>query len=503
MSALERVKNIEDELLRYRRKALRDVRWYFEDFANYPLFDWQYSAIDAALDVPRNTFNIQTVVNVDAKPRVTVRSCHGTGKTTLLAALTHIWNFIFIGCRVVATAPKQDQLLRRLLPRYRDILAKHPKSYSSMVEVLGREVTIAGNKDWGLALETATEPEALAGYHDKPQLFLIDEASSKRLDPMFPTIEGALTYEGSVIVEIGNPTRVTGEFFQHHVKKDLDELYFRIHVKHTDAPEVISKSWVESMRRKYGPTSPVYKIRVLGEFASFDEATLIPLDYIEDAYESKLEDDGSIPELRIAVDVSDGGEDDTCITAGFKYATYTHVKEQKSYSFPPSESAIDSAIQAIKMFNQWGGDKARDVFIVDANGCGAGTAGYLIKEGYQIIRHVGGEESDDPQRYRNRRVQNHITCADALKEAKVRIDKQGIEDVFDFEGEMVSVKRAEGEDSKLDDIQTAKSLKAELGFSPDKLNSFTMLFHGQLPETDSFGEGDFMIQDSSVTGQYY
>ena len=116
MSAVSRAKQNSDLLLQYRRKAFRDVRWFFEDFINYPLAEWQYKAVNAVLDVPRETYNIKPVVNVDAKPRITIRSCHGTGKTTLLAAIIHVWNFIFVSNKVAATAPKQDQLLRRLMP---------------------------------------------------------------------------------------------------------------------------------------------------------------------------------------------------------------------------------------------------------------------------------------------------------------------------------------------------------------------------------------------------
>lgn len=460
--------------------------------------------INAILDPARKAFNVKTVINHSAKPRITARSCHGTGKTTAMAAIAHIWTFIFANVRVVATAPKQDQLLRRLMPRYRDILRSAPSAYQNIVEVMGRDVYIAGAKDWGLSLETASDPDSLAGFHDEPQLILVDEASSKKLDPLFQVLEGALTTKGSVIAEIGNPTRMSGEFYQHHNRKDLDNLYYRMHIKHTDAGELISNNWIESMRIKYGEESPIFKIRVGGDFADFDEATLTPLELIEEAYDSDLEDDGSIPKLLISVDVMDGGEDSTVITAAKKYDTYMDALEQSCHRYKASKSPIESAKQAIRVFHKFGGRKDEDYFIVDANGCGAGCAGYLMEKGYIVVRHVGGESSNDPTRYRNRRVQNYITCSEFFQNGKVKIDKDKFEDIEQFEMEMVTVKRKPGDDSKIDDIQTAEEVKKDLnGVSPDKASSFTMLFHGELPETHTAPSGDTYIVQSALINEYF
>lgn len=502
---MSRAAKARDVIGQFRRKALDDPRWFFVDFLKFPLLEWQYHLINAVLDVHRKAIGLSTVHNHEGKPRVTIRSCHGTGKTQAIAALAHIWNFIFYG-KIAATAPKQEQLFRRFLPRYRAVLKSAPEIYQSLVEVLGKDVNIAKDRDWGIALETAVDPDSLAGYHGKPQLFIIDEASSKRLDHMFPVIEGALTTAGSVKVEIGNPSRMEGEFFQHHNRTELADLYYRMHVPYTAAPEYISPQWVEAMRIKYGEDSPIFKIRVLGEFADFDQAILIPYHFIEEAFDADITPDGSHSVKVVAVDVADGGADSTCITAGERFASYDHIKFQNRFNYDPSVAVLESARAAIRMFELIGGDKAADYFVVDANGVGAGTAGLLIEKGYNVIRYMGGESADEPDRYRNRRVQNHIAMADQFTQFKIKIDSKGIEDKETLIRHITAVKRVDAEDSKTDDIQTAKDVKKDLlGESPDCSASLSMFFHGSVAshgvQTATFD--DVYTLESALAYEYY
>lgn len=482
------------------RRTLEDPRWFFDGFLNFPLLDWQYHFVNAVLDVARKAKGLSTIHNHDGKPRVSVRSCHGTGKTQAMAALAHVWNFVHYG-KIAATAPKQDQLLRRFLPRYRRILKSAPPIYQDMIKVNGRDIQILNDRDWGLACETATDPDNLAGYHDEPQLFIVDEASSRRLDPLFPVIEGALTTPGSCLAEIGNPTRMEGEFYQHHNRTALEPLYYRMHAKYTDAPTLISEQWVESMKIKYGVDSPVFKIRVAGEFADFDSAVLIPLEYIEEAYDADFEPDGSRPKIRIAVDVADGGADDTVITAGRRYASWNEILQQKSFNYDPSVAVIKSAEAAIALFEAHGGRKnTEDDFVVDANGVGAGTAGYLMQKGYNVIRHVGGStEGVDTNRHRNRRTMNHLAMYDHFSSYKVMIHKDQIDDIEQFESHILAVKRDSDDDDKRDEIQTADVVKKELGESPDRSASLSMWFYGERPEAQyAEDSGEFITSDSAV-----
>lgn len=452
------------------KRAINDPQWFFKNVLMFPAMDWQLEAVHAVFDVRRKVNGEPTLVNHKGKPRVTIRSCHGTGKTQFLAMLAHIWNFTTYGM-IACTAPKIDQLTRRFLPRYRSCMAHAHDGYQKCIKVKGYTVELNEHRDHGIALETASDPDNLAGYHDKPQLFLVDEASAKRLDPMFPTIQGALTTPGSCIVEIGNPTRIEGEFYRHHMDKELAEMYYRMHIHYKDAKGLVSQEWIDYMATTYGKDSAIYKIRVLGEFASFDDYQLIELHQIDDCFNRDMAPDGSHPKIRVSVDVADGGADKTVITVARHYDSFVDVLMQKGYNWEPSVAVLKAADEAVRVFEDFGGHKqSDDDFVVDANGVGAGTAGSLIKGGYNVIRHVGS--STQNTNYRNQRVHNAMMLYKFIRDEKIAIDEYAIDNKEELVRHILSIKRASSD--RIDDISNKESIK-KLGLpSPDRFDSLSM-----------------------------
>lgn len=462
-------------------KSFQKPEWFFKNILKFPVLPWQHRAIHAVFDVRRKAMGIPTVVNHEGLPRISIRSCHGTGKTQFLALLAHIWNFTTYG-KIAATAPKEAQLTRRLFPRYRHAMRSAPAAYKDLITVLGREIKFFDDDDWGMVAETASDPDNLAGYHDQPQLFLIDEASAKRLDPMFPVIEGALTTPGSVAVEIGNPTRVEGEFYNHHNKPGVKELYFTMHIKQSDAPELVSQEWVDNMVAKYGKNSPIALIRAFGEFAAFDDAILIHPEYIDDALDIEEQTDGSHPHLRISVDVADGGQDSTQVTAMRHYESHEQLVKQTGYHHPAHEAILKAADVAENMFYRFKGRKGIDDFVVDANGVGSGTAGILMKRGHKVVAFRGGKTEGvvDTTKYRNWRVQSSIALHQAFFDRTLRITPDAIDDEEDFRAHILAIKRREGSE-KVDDIETKEKTVTDAGFSPDKFDSLMMQYADKRP----------------------
>ena len=85
---------------------------------------------------------------------------------------------------------------------------------------------------------TATSPEALQGFHADHVLYIIDEASGVS-DKVFEPVLGAMTGEDAKLLMMGNPTRLTGFFYDSHHKNR--EEYNAIHVDGRDSIHV-SKS---------------------------------------------------------------------------------------------------------------------------------------------------------------------------------------------------------------------------------------------------------------------
>lgn len=443
---------------------------------------WQIDGLEAIADVFRKLRGEPTKINHEGLNRITVRSCHGPGKTHWLAQVLHWWNYCF-SALAVGTAPKEKQITTRLMPRYRKILRGSIPGYKDMIKTSALSIKILGDTDWGFSGETASDPDNMAGYHDEPQLFIIDEASAKVLDPMFPVIEGTLTTPGSVLVMIGNPTRTRGEFYDSHNKDKVKDQYFQIHIKPSQS-RYIDPKWMDQMKRKYGKDSPIYKVRCLGDFAEMEENQLIALEWLENA-RHEWQPDGSHPILKISCDVADGGLDETVITVAEEYQSFIVLKKIYRFSFPHSKAIIMSgeAMERIAEANHYDINRG-DLMIVDGVGVGAGTAGHLIKKRkYNVVVYKSGNTYNiNTKMYKNQRTRSFLSYRDGLIDGSVIIDPGFCNDVDweDFTAQNCSIKNKPGDD-RIEDLVSKKDMKADGVVSPDMADSPAMLFNTYVP----------------------
>lgn len=501
MSAL--ASQVYDEVFASKQKALLNPTWFFETIVHEELEPKQLEAIEAIADVHRKARGIKTKYNHEGLPRISVVSCHGTGKTRFLGQVAHWWNYCFYG-KAVVTAPKEKQIRTRFMPRYRDILGLAEPWYKKLIFTTSLEVKIAGNDDWGLIGETASDAENMQGYHDKPQLFLVDEASARVLDPMFPVIEGALTTVGSVLVMIGNPTRTTGEFYNSHKKRGVKELYYRMHIKHTDS-KYVSLEWVKTMCKKYGANSPIYKVRALGEFADMEDNQLLAMGWLEDARNKDIDVKGENFTVRISADIQDGGEDESIYIVAFKYQTYTVFKKMVRKSFAAltaTDDNVDAIVELIKSIPEF--DKERDDIVVDSIGVGTGVASRLIRMGYNVVRYKGGADSDNNKKYRNRRVQSYLVYRDELVDGNIYYEDDfcDSESWDDYISQALTI-RTKPSIERIEDLLTKQEMRSLSIDSPDMPDSTVMVFATQTPQSFSNGGTDeLVIINDSLNDNY-
>lgn len=224
---------------------------------------------------------------------LTIRASHGVGKTAIAGALVD--DFMRQGpCRVVTTAPTWPQVKDQLWGEI------HARVEAAPVRWLQkpRSARWKIREDW-LAIGLSTNrPERFQGHHGRRVLFIVDEASGVD-DAIFDAGMGFLTGENSYVLYIGNPTQTRGEFHRSH---QSDSGFHRIHINTFMCPAwtgeevsdelrgiLPSKRWHEMMvRRVKGRLDhPIYRVRVLGEFANlvgrpyFDDAevdAIVPLE---------------------------------------------------------------------------------------------------------------------------------------------------------------------------------------------------------------------------------
>ena len=252
----------------------------------------------------------QVPIAIKSKKNISVKSGHGTGKTFVESGLI-IW---FLATRykakVVTTAPTQAQLFDVLWSE----LSKHNDNslLRSQFEMTATRFNYKGSpKDWFAVARSATHPENMQGFHAENLLIIVDEASGVG-DDILEAIEGACTEEGNIIMMFGNPTKLSGSFYDSFNTKV--EFYHVMTMSCLDSSNVAEK-YYKQIEAKYGADSDVYRVRVLGEFPETEDSTVISKADAELAAKNdewtKIKDDKYVEE--IGVDVARFGGDETSI----------------------------------------------------------------------------------------------------------------------------------------------------------------------------------------------
>jgi len=245
--------------------------------------------------------------SVAANPRTTVRSCHNSGKTWCAAALTQ-W---FLHCHnpslVITTATTDRQVKLQL---WGEIRQQHLKA--SLPGTLRMQQLVVSPTQQALGF-TTSEAEKFQGWHSPHILIIVDEASGVE-EPIYAAIEGCLTGPDPRLLLIGNPNNAVGSFWQ-SFRPDGADLYEngRFHIAASDVPEfLLPPSWAEERRVEWGEDSPIYQVRVLGQFPEQGEDSLISLRWAEEAQERELDAAASgSSDHDLGVDVARFGADES------------------------------------------------------------------------------------------------------------------------------------------------------------------------------------------------
>ena len=245
--------------------------------------------------------------------RVSIRSGHGTGKSTFMAWCVLWFLASHFPARVPCTAPTahqlEDVLWAEIAKWHRTLAVRHPLISSQFAWSAGAyRLTTAPNESFAVARTSRKEnPEALQGFHCENILFLIDEASGVP-DNIFEVAEGALSTAGAYVVMAANPTRQSGYFFDSHHK--MRHTWAALHWSGEDSP-MVSREYVETMAAKYGRQSPVFRVRVLGEFVAAADG-VIPLELCEAARARDVAVNAAAPVVW-GLDVARFGDDSTAL----------------------------------------------------------------------------------------------------------------------------------------------------------------------------------------------
>lgn len=214
--------------------------------------------------------------------RISIRACHGPGKTYIAAIIT--WHHIL--CRfpqkAVATAPSRAQLEDALVSEIVGMAGHLPGPLRDLVDITNNRIELKAAPEesfFSARTARAESPEALQGVHSQHVLLIADEASGVP-EKIFEAAAGSMSGHHACTLLLGNPVRGSGFFFDTHHK--LKDMWFTVHVSAFDSSRV-TEDFCLDIERRYGKESNAYRIRVLGEFPLSDDDTVIPLHLVESA----------------------------------------------------------------------------------------------------------------------------------------------------------------------------------------------------------------------------
>ncbi len=237
---------------------------------------------------------------------VAVRSGQKTGKSKI-AAILALW---YYGCfpesRVMMTATSAGQINRVL---WREVLRELRGAVIPLDGEPGERAE-TGLKGFGLREirgATAKTAEGVAGFSDPNMLYICDEASGIP-DNIFDVIQGNRA-GGARLVMFSQPTKTAGTFFEAFHKRKA--IYTQIDISSLETPNaetgrylipgLAGAEWIETMKRGWGESHPIYQIRVLGKFVMHDEARIVSahmiaqaLEQWKDLEENKVPEDGRL-----------------------------------------------------------------------------------------------------------------------------------------------------------------------------------------------------------------
>lgn len=442
---------------------------------------------------------IRIIESVRDHPRTAWRSCHGIGKTFVVARLVLWWLYSFPYSIVITTAPTWRQVQDLVWKEIRSCHYRSRRPLGGHLSPMATELSLDG-KEWIAIGLSTNESNRFQGYHAEHLLVIVDEASGVRED-IFEAIEGVLTSAHCRLVLIGNPTDIGGTFYRAFrnegwscghtsawdtpnftvfgiTRADILNGNWKTKVpKREDGeydfpyPYLITPKWAAEAFQNWGEHHPAWSARVEGDFPEQGEYNVIPLSWIEQAQIRWQDAPDTNDGIVLGVDVARGGMDLSAIAArqGSKIQ-FIHVFHGLDGPQLAAEVAIRyRTLQAVRAN-------------IDIIGLGASCYDALVdNEVYKDLKVIGTNvarksfEVDEQgnRKFQNLRAELWWTLREALQPINpevLSLPPGDIELLSDLAAPMYDMKPGWIK------IEAKEDTKARLGRSPDRGDAVMLTF---------------------------
>jgi hypothetical protein len=266
------------------------------------------------------------------------------------------------------------------------------------------------------------------------------------------------------LLSIGNPIEPSGAFYEEHKAPGV----FKLKISALDTPNVIEGrevipglvtcTWVEEKKAKWGEKSPLYQSKVLGEFPDAGTNTLIPLSLVEAARARRLES-GAAP-VELGVDVARFGDDETvCIRRQGPIIRTQFVSSK--------EDTMQTTGRVIAAMRDTGAKVAK----VDVIGVGSGVVDRLTEQNVPTQSMNAAHAARDKERFENVRAEWWWTMREAFEAGEIDLDPT--DDVL--ASQLCSVRYKINSKGKIQ-VESKDEMKVRQLTSPDRADAAVMAY---------------------------
>ena len=318
--------------------------------------------------------------------RVAVKSGNGLGKD-FTAAVAILWYLHGHDPGIVLSTAPTFRQVRHVL--WRQVRALHRRA----PDVLGGQLL---DTRWELAQDryalglSANGADQFQGFHCENMFVVVDEAEGVA-EPIYEAVEALMTSANPRLLLIGNPTTTYGAF--HRAFHQESSIYHTITISALESPNVLAAKviipglttadWVKERVAIWGPDSPVFRARVLGEFSDRSADGLLSVADIEAAARLSEATPTRAPEFAmpttvparvvIGVDIARFGRDRSVITV----RRGNVVEDIQVYPYIDTMALAGRVVVAVRERNP-------DLVNVDEIGLGSGVVDRLQEQGIPV-----------------------------------------------------------------------------------------------------------------------
>lgn len=394
--------------LQLRARAIREQKRRYGGTTSYERFrETYYTAPDRfALeciawdgDAGPTEYQLECLANIVLHEREGVRGPHALGKTTT-AALAVLWFSLtrddqkYRDWKCITTASAWRQLSKFLWPEIhkwarRLRWSKIGRPPFTRNELLTQTLSLKTGSAFPVASD---DHNTIEGAHANDLFYVYDEAKTIP-EATYDATEGAFmnagpdTGDSAFALAISTPGEPAGRFYDIHSRRPGYEDWHTRHVTLEEAIAAgrISADRAEDRRRQWGENSAIYQNRILGEFASSEEDTVIPLAWIEAAIDRwhALEAHPIDHITSVGADIARGGKDKTV----FALRTGLTIAELREYDYGDTMQTVG---RLVSLFRGHDVDRA----IIDLIGIGAGVYDRMREMGYSVYGFNASERTE-------------------------------------------------------------------------------------------------------------